>query len=285
MAITTFIPQLWSARLLMHLDNALVAKNFFNNDYEGEIQDYGDTVKINQIGNVSIFNYIRNVDMTAPEELTTAAQELLIDQAKAFNFQVDDVDAAQMRAPLMDSAMNRAGVALAETEDAYLFGLLADSVSAGNQIGELLITKPDDAFSMLVKLREILTRANVPHAGRKVALSPEILSYILEDSRFTGTGGAFAEGTLLSGLVGRAMGFDVYEVNTLPAADDTQTVIAGHQLGATFASQIVKTEAYRMEKRFADGVKGLSVYGAKVLIPGAYASASVTFTPEESEPE
>lgn len=276
MAITSFIPQLWSARLLMHLDNALVAKNFYNTDYEGEIQDYGDTVKINQIGNVSIFDYQRNTDMAAPEELTTAAQELTIDQAKAFNFQVDDVDAAQMRAPLMDSAMSRAGVALAETEDSFLFGKLAAAVATANQIGALTIATPDDAFSMLVKLREILTKSNVPHAGRKVALSPEILSYILEDTRFTGTGGSFAEGTLLSGLVGRAMGFDVYEVNTLPEAAGAQTVIAGHQLGATFASQIVKTEAYRMEKRFADGVKGLSVYGAKVLIGTAYASANVT---------
>lgn len=276
MPITSFIPQLWSARLLKHLDNALIAKNFFNNDYEGEIQDYGDTVKINQIGNVSVFNYVRNADMTPPEELSTVAQELVIDQAKAFNFQVDDVDAAQMRAPLMDSAMNRAGVALAETEDTFLFSKLAASVDPGNQIGAMTITTPDEAFSMLVKLREILTKANIPHAGRKVALSPDILSFILEDARFTGTGGAFAESTLLNGLVGRAMGFEVYEVNTLPDDSGAQVVIAGHSLGATFASQIVKTEAYRMEKRFADGVKGLSVYGAKVLIGKAYASASVT---------
>ncbi|MDL2253835.1 P22 coat protein - protein 5 domain protein [Ruminococcaceae bacterium OttesenSCG-928-I18] len=276
MSIATFIPQLWSARLLQHLDNALVAKNFFNQEYSGEIQDYGDTVKINQIGTPTIKTYVANADMDSPEELNTAAQELVIDQSKYFNFQVDDVDAAQMRAPLMDSAMNRAGIALAETEDTYLFGLLKAGVVAGNQIGALTIDTPDAAFSMLVKLREILTKSNVPHAGRKVALSPEILSYILEDDRFTGTGGSGAEGTLASGQVGRAMGFDVYEVNTLPTATGVQTVIAGHDLGATFASQIIKTEPYRMEKRFSDGVKGLSVYGAKVLVGKAYASADVT---------
>ena len=89
MSVATFIPTIWSARLLNHLENALVAKNFFNTDYEGEIRDMGDTVRINQIGNITIFDYERNKDMKPPEDATTAAQDLVIDQGKAFNFQKD----------------------------------------------------------------------------------------------------------------------------------------------------------------------------------------------------
>lgn len=271
--ITSFIPTVWSARLLQHLDNALVAKNFFNTDWEGEISDMGDTVRINQIGAVSIFDYVRNQDMTPPEQLNTAAQDLVIDQADAFNFQIDDIDRVQMRADLMDSAMERSGYALADKEDSFLFQMLAND--AGNKIGPTTVTNPEDMFSLLVQLRTLLTKQNVPTAGRRVGIPPEGVSYLLEDTRFTGTGGTLAEGTLQTGLIGRAVGFDIYEINTLPG---NNTIIAGHQLSATFASQIVKTEAYRMEKRFADGLKGLSVYGAKVLIPEAIATAEVTFS-------
>lgn len=273
MAITTFIPTLWSARLLAHLDNALVAKNFFNTDYEGEISDQGDTVRINQIGAVNIFDYQRNQDMAAPEELSTAAQDLVIDQANAFNFQIDDIDRVQMRADLMDSAMERSAYALADKEDTYLFGELA--TNAGNKIGATAIANPEDMFSLLVQLRTLLTKSNVPTIGRRVGVPPEAVGYLLEDTRFTGTGGAFAEGTLQTGLIGRALGFDIYEVNTLPG---NNTIIAGHTVAATYANQIVKTEAFRMEKRFADGLKGLNVYGARVLIPEALATAEVSFS-------
>lgn len=271
MSVQSFIPEVWSARLLAHLDNTLVAKNFFNKEYEGDISQYGDTVHINQIGDITITDYIRNTDMGDPEELSTEDQTLLIDQSKSFNFQVDDVDKAQMRTDLMDKAMERAGYGLATVEDAYLFNLLA--TEAGNKIGAVTIDSSDAAFSVIIKMRELLTKTNTPKIGRKLALSPEFVSYILEDTRFTGTGGSYAESVLQGGYIGRTMGFEVYEVNNLPA----NQIVAGHDLGATFANQLTKLEAYRPEKRFADAIKGLSLYGAKVTTPEVYASAEVTF--------
>lgn len=273
MSIATFIPTIWEARLLMHLDNALVARNFFNQDYEGNIRDQGDTVRINQIGNVSIFKYERNTDMTPPETLATSAQDLIIDQAQAFNFQIDDIDAVQARAGLMDSAMQRSAYSLAEIEDTFLFNVLATAVPTANKT-TATITDPAEMYELLVHLRTVMVKNNVPSTGRRVAVPPEAVALLLKDDRFVGTGGTNAEGTLQSGFVGRAAGFDIYEVNTTPGGN---TLIAGHQLASTFAGQITKTEAYRMEKRFADGLKGLSVYGAKTLIPEALASAVVTF--------
>ena len=274
MAITTFVPQIWSARLLAHLDNALAARSFFNQDWAGEITDMGDTVRINQIGEVNIFEYSRNQDMAAPEQLNTAAQELVIDHADAFNFQIDDIDQVQSRTALMDSAMQRSAYALADKEDTYLFGLLAAGAAAGNKIASTAITSPEDAFALLVQLRTMLTKANVPNQGRVIGVPPEMVGLLLSDKRFAGSGGANAESNLQNGLIGRAAGFDIFESNTLPG---NNTIIAGHSVAATYASQIVKTEAYRMEKRFADGLKGLSVYGAKVLVPEAIATAVVTF--------
>lgn len=273
MSIATFIPQIWSARLLAHLDNALVAKNFFNTDYEGEITDQGDTVRINQIGNISIFDYQRNTDMATPETLSTVAQDLIIDQAKAFNFMIDDIDSVQARSDLMDAAMQRSAYSLAEVEDTFLFNTLADAVPTANQV-TTAISSPEEMYELLVQLRTIMVKNNVPATGRVVAVPPEAVGLLLKDDRFVGTGGTNAEGTLLSGFVGRAAGFDIFEVNTVPGGN---TIIAGHQLASTFASQIVKTEAYRAEKRFSDGLKGLSVYGSKVLVPEALTSATVTF--------
>jgi len=273
MSIQTFIPVIWEARLLQHLDNALVARNFFNQDYEGNITDQGDTVRINQIGNVSIFEYHRNQDMTPPETLATSAQDLIIDQAQAFNFQIDDIDRVQARAELMDSAMQRSAFSLAEVEDTFLFNLLATAVPTPNKVA-VTIASPDEMYELLVQLRTIMVKNNVPSTGRVVAVPPEAVALLLKDDRFVGTGSNGAENRMINGFVGRAAGFDIFEVNTTPGGN---TLIAGHQLASTFAGQIVKTEAYRMEKRFADGLKGLSVYGAKTLIPEALASATVTF--------
>jgi len=245
MSVANFIPTIWSARLLQHLDNALVARNFFNVDYEGEIRDKGDTVKINQIGGISIFDYQRNTDMNPPEELSMVAQSLIIDQGKAFNFQIDDVDAVQANATLMDAAMERSAFALAEQEDTFLFEKLAAGVAAENTLPDVTILSPEDAFTILVQLRTIMQKSNVPAQGRNLAAPPEFIAQLLNDTRFTGTGGVFAEGTLIAGSVGRSMGFNIFEVNNTPG---NNTIIAGHNLGATRATRYLKQKRTEWKK-------------------------------------
>ena len=104
MAVTNFIPELWSARLLDALEKTHVAANLVNRDYEGEIRGQGDTVHINSIGSITVKDYAKNTDISAPETLSTTDQTLEISQAKYFNFQIDDVDAAQAAGDLMDKA-------------------------------------------------------------------------------------------------------------------------------------------------------------------------------------
>ena len=281
MAITTFIPTIWSARLLAHLDNAHVATQFVNRDYEGEIKNAGDTVKINQVGAVTVKDYTKNSDIDDPEALTTTDQTLTINQAKYFNFQVDDVDAVQAKAPLMDASMQRAAYGLAEVSDKFLFSTIASAAKTGATIGTAAAPTAltaDNMYEQIVALKVLMDKANIPTQGRKLAVPPEAHALLLKDQRFVGTGGAQAETNLQNGLIGRTAGFDIYLSNNLPTGIGTDAaktpytkLIATHSLATTYAEQILKTEAYRMESRFADGVKGLHVYGAKVLQADAVA--------------
>lgn len=267
MAITTFIPELWSARLLYALDNAHIAANLVNRDYEGLIRQQGDTVHINTIGPVTVDEYTRNTDIDDPEVLTTTEQTLVIDQAKYFNFQVDDVDAAQSNGDLMDAAMARAAYALNDASDAYLLSVIASGADSGNVIGSSAAVSltASNVYENIVALRTKLDKANVPTSGRFVVVPPEVYALLLLDDRFVkATDAGTANATLLNGEVGRVAGFTVYMSNNTPYATETWSIPAGVAAATTYAEQIVSTEAYRLEKRFADAVKGLHVYGAKV---------------------
>lgn len=267
MAVTTFIPELWSARLLYALEKSHIAAGLVNRDYEGIIRQQGDTVHINSIGAVTVDDYTRNTDIDDPEVLSTTDQTLAIDQAKYFNFQVDDVDAAQAAGDLMDTAMQRAAYALSDVSDAYLLSTIASGADSGNIIGSstAVTLTASNVYENIVALRTKLDKANVPASGRFLVVPPEVYALLLMDDRFVkAADGGTANSTLLNGEVGRVAGFTVYMSNNVPFATDTWSVVAGTSYATTYAEQIVSTEAYRMEKRFADAVKGLHVYGAKV---------------------
>ena len=283
MAVTGFIPKLWSARLLNALDKSHVFANVVNRDYEGEIKKMGDTVHINTIGAVTIGTYTQNTDFTSgPETLATTDQTLTIDQAKYFNFQVDDIDAAQAAGDIMDKAMTRAAYGLADASDKYIAGILAGAADASNTVSTSAVAlTSSNVYENVVKMRTILDKANVPTAGRWLVIPPEMYALILLDDRFVKTGGEMAEGILRTGLVAQAAGFDIYLSNNCVSANVsekvTYTITGGVDSAATYAEQIVSTEAYRPEKRFADAVKGLHVYGAKVVDKAQLACLKATF--------
>lgn len=123
MSVKNFIPQIWSARLLAHLDKVHVYAGLVNRDYEGEIKNFGDTVKINQIGDISIKKYTGEA-IDDPDELSGEQAVLTIDQANYFNFAIKDVDNAQTNPKLMNEAMARAAYALNDTIDSLLAGIM-----------------------------------------------------------------------------------------------------------------------------------------------------------------
>lgn len=278
MALSNFIPQVWSARLLENLRKSLVYGQalVINRDYEGEISQFGDTVKINSIGPVTVGTYTKNTDISDPETLDDAQLMLAINQAKYFNFQVDDIDAAQAKPKVMDAAMAEAAYALADAADQYIAGLYAD-IATANALGTTASPKTDlgtagKPYQYLVDLKVLLDENNVPTNGRWVVVPPWYHGLLLREDAFVETGSAQAEQRLANGEVGRVAGFTVFVSNNVPNTSATKyRVIAGHKMAWSFADQINKVEGYRPQKRFADAVKGLHLYGAKVTRSNALA--------------
>lgn len=262
-----FIPTVWSARLLENLDKSLVGLQMVNRDYEGEISDYGDTVKINQLGDITIKDYT-GADIDNPEELDSTQQTLIIDQARYFNFSVKDVDKAQANVDLIDGSMKRAAYAMADEIDTDIFTQLAEG--AGNKEGtasSAIEITVDNAYDKLVDLGVKLDELSVPKAGRKIALPAWYLGFLAKDPRFTKDMNILANGVVEGATVGR---FQLLQTNNLKTGTGkTVHAVAGTTQGMSFANQIAKTEAYRPESNFSDAVKGLSVWGRKVVQPDA----------------
>lgn len=282
MSIANFIPSVWAADILRALDTLLVYANpaIINSDYEGEIANYGDSVRINMLGDVTVKDYTRDTDMDAPEALTDAQLTLLIDQAKYFNFAVDDVDQRQANSDLRGEAARRAAYGLRKTMDSFVAGLYTD-IDASNFIGTEgspttgFSSTSTKAYDTIVDLKTKLDGTDTPEDGRFCVVPPWYEGYLQKDARFTGYGTNGNRDQLLNGtqagdngLIGRAAGFDVYRSNQVPNTSSAKyKIIAGHRSAWSRAAQILETEAYRPERRFADAIKGLNVYGAKVVRP------------------
>lgn len=273
--VSKFIPALWSAKILENLDKELVFSSLFNTDYEGEITEAGDTVHIGQISNVTISDYDASKGLSAAEEVNTWDYTLKIDQAKAFNISVGDIDAAQSKLNLLDAATQRAGYAFADACDQYLAGLVSTEASLVSE-STFAVTK-ENAYEILVKMKTQLDKNNVPKQERVAIVPPEFEGFMLMDPRFVAVATNASDERLTEGSVYKAAGFTVKVSNNCVAAEDATTIVAGSPVQGTFAQQILKTEAYRPEKFFADAVKGLHVYGAAVLDSKALAGAKVSF--------
>jgi N4-gp56 family major capsid protein len=283
MAITRFRPEIWSAMLLVALRKALVyaAPTVVNRDYEGEIAQAGDTVRITSVSRPTVGNYVPNSTTITPEELTDAQRTMVIDQSKYFAFKVDDVDQRQAKGNVMSQAMNEAAYAVADIVDQYVASFYTGAAAA-NVIGSTGVpvntfTAPTDAYDKaLVPLRTRLTKANVPTAGRYVVVSPEFHASLLLDGRFIKANESADPSTLRNGQVGRAAGFDILESNNVPVPTGTvQAITAGTNAAISFAEQISKTEAYRPESSFSDAIKGLTLYGGKLVRPECLAVAYI----------
>lgn len=282
MAIDTFIPELWSAEILSALEKSLVygQAGVVNRDYEGEIAAYGDTVHVNSVGDPTIGDYVKHTDISV-EALTTTDQTLTITQSKYFAFEVDDIERRQARnaGGLVSEVSGRAAYKLGDAADQYLAALMKAGVAAGNVLADVAITDGPSAYQVLVDLMVQLDKVNVPRSGRWVIVTPAFHGKLLTDDRFVRVDASGTSEGLRNGMVGRALGFDVLMSNNVPLGDATTpgpVIIAGHSMATSYAEQIAKTEATRVEKRFADMVKGLHLYGAKVFRGDCLAAVEVT---------
>lgn len=279
MAINNFIPTVWSNRLLARLfaSHVFGQAGVINRDYEGEIANAGDTVKITSLGAVTIGDYTKNTNIGDPETLTDATRSLLIDQAKYFNFQVDDIDKAQQTPKVMDGAMAEAADGLSSVADDFLAAKYVD-VDAGNIVTGTTPTA-DTAYEKLVDMGVVLDESNVPNSGRWAIVPPWFHGLLLKDDRFVAAGTPATDAVIRNGLIGEAAGFSILKSNAVVrtgSSDEIYHLLAGHAMAWSFAEQINAVEAYRPQQRFADAVKGLHLYGAKVVRPTALATYPAT---------
>lgn len=265
MSVQNFISTVWSENLYQALDKKYIAAANCNRDYEGEIREKGNTVRICGIENVSVSDYTKNTNMSTPETLADNYRDLVIDQAKYFNFQIDDVDRAQGSPKLMGLAMKNAANALANAADKYIYSLYAQ---AGSIIADSAVTA-DTIIGHLIDARTKLFANNVSDASDVVIeVSPAIAGLILKAKVSLSTDNT---DSLENGCLGSIGGCKIFVSNNIASlrAENGMTYkcIARTKRAIAFAEQLSEIDAYRPELRFADAVKGLHLYGAKVVYP------------------
>lgn len=303
MSLNNFIAEIWAGSMIVNLRKNLVFGNLFNTDYEGEIKAFGDTVRINAISKVTIGNYVKDTNMSAPESLTDAQTVLQITQSKNYNFLVDDVDKAQAKPKVMAQAMSDAGYQMADVMDQFFAGFYTDAPTANNvgtSAAPVVVTVPTAAnvgagttvYDYLVTLGQKLTEAKIQKQGRWCVIPPWGKTHLTQDARFTGFNTPDARLTILTGkldasagnaseaYLGRIDNMDIYESlnsvhigGTVGLSGSQDVFFAGHSMGLTKAEGLQEVEAYRPELRFGDAVKGLMLYGAKTIRPDAIAVA------------
>ncbi len=278
MGVENFIPEMWSATLFVKLRKALVYGGLCQRDYEGEIRNFGDTVHINEIGPVTVNAYTKSATLTY-ETLASAQKTLVVDQASSFSFKIDDIDQAQTNPKLMDGAMSDAAYRIADTIDQYIAGLYAQAgatPSATTYIGASggsYSVSSGNVIENLSYAARYLTEKNVPQQGRWIVVPPWYTQKLIlaETGAISAIGvpKVFDDGALVSGYVGRLMGFDIFESNNVTTSSTQYRVMCGNRSAISYVGQVSEIEALRLQTTFADAARGLYIYGAKVTNPDA----------------
>ena len=272
-----FIPEIWSQKLNTMLDKECVMLQCVNRNYEGEIKNQGDKVKIITPAEVSISTLgSSNITYSTLEPTSTS---LVIDQKKFFAFKIDDVAQVQANTDIMEAHLKNAKKAIEEVQDSYLLAqhsYVDTNNVVGSESSPIALSK-STIYEQFVKLALCLKNSNAVSADRRpwVVINPTIESYLLQSTEFINAHNV-ADETLREGAIGRIAGMDVLVSTNLSATDGKYYVLAGTNDAITFASQLAKIESLRDKDSFSDLVRGLYLYGAKTVQPKALAKMIVT---------
>ena len=289
----TFIPEIWSAKLIQKFYAATVLAAISNTDYEGEIKAQGDKVKIRTVPDIVISDYTAGQNLTV-QRPTSAIVELNVDKGKYWNAIVDDVIAVQTDIDMMNKWSGDASEKMKITIDRDVLAVLGALTNAANRsatagklsaninlgvTGTPLALTKSNVLEVLVDLNETLSQQNIPEVDRWFVIPYWVSSLIkksdIKDASLSGDGTS----VLRNGRIGMIDGTTIYSSNNLPQVTDTglscSNIYAGHRNALTFASQLIKTETLRAETTFGDLMRGLQVYGYQMIDPTAMASAYV----------
>ena len=286
-----FIPEIWSGKLIENFYDATVLSAISNTDYEGEIRQMGDTVNIRTTPEITIKTYVKGQTL-AVENPDKAKLQLVIDKGEYFACVEDDVDQVQSDIALMDQWSKDASERMKiKIDQRVLTDLLTDvsSLNKGQTAGAIsgnidlgvagtpeALTK-SNVIDLLINMGTVLDEANSPEQDRFVIIPAKMAGLIkqsdLKDASITGDGSS----PLRNGRLGMIDRFTVYVSHNLKKTSGGEfSVIGGHKMGFTFASQMTNMETIRSETTFGNIIRGLQVYGYKVTKPEALATAIVT---------
>ncbi len=273
---SAFIPEIWSQQLNKLLEKECVMLQCVNRNYEGEIANQGDTVKIITPAKVKV-STLGSSNITY-DELEPESQDLIIDQKKFFAFKINDIAQVQSNTDIMLAHLANARKAIEEVQDAYLLAMHSN-VEQANTVGTdevPIVLDKTTIYEQFVKLALCLKNSDAMTSGLRpwVVINPIIESYLLQSSEFI-TAYNVADTTLREGAIGRIAGMDVLVSTNLTDVDGKYYVLAGTNDAITFASQLAKIESLRDKDSFSDLVRGLYLYGAKTVQPKALAKLIV----------
>lgn len=287
-----YIPNLFASKLQTKFYDATVLTEISNTDFSGEISAQGDRVTIRVLPDVNIVDYTKGG--TLPLQRASASSiELQIDRAKAFNFAIDDIDIHQMDLDWMSQLSADASEQLKINTDTVVFGQIFSDVNASNSgstagvdtssvdlgvSGTLASVTKTNVLDKIVECGQVLDEQNVPGTDRWMVIPPQMAAIIkksdLKDASLTGD----SVTPMRNGLIGQLDRFTLYTSNLLTQAESGFHIPFGHKSALAFASQINKVEAYNHPDTFEKAMKGLLVYGFKVVTPKAMGDLFTTIS-------
>ena len=292
-----FIPEVWSGKLIENFYDATVLAAISNTDYEGEIRNMGDTVNIRTQPNITIREYVKGQNLVV-ENPDAPKLQLVIDKGEYFSCVEDDIDRVQSDIKLMDMWSKDASEQMKIKIDqrvltdmlpgigAFNKGLTAGQQSASFNLGTtaspLTVTKDGaggttSVIDLIVDMGTVLDEANVPESDRFLVIPAKMAGIVkkseLKDASLTGDGVS----PMRNGRLGMIDRFTLYVSHNLNVSSGKTSIIAGHKMGFTFASQMTEMETIRAQSTFGNIVRGLQVYGYQVVKPEALTQSVVTF--------
>ena len=293
-----FLPKVYSKQVLNFFRKASVAEAITNTDYAGEIAAFGDTVRIIKEPEITVDQYERGQAITATK-LTDQEVTLIIDIANAFKFIVDDIETNMSHVNFRDVATSSAAYALRDAFDSGVIATMFSGVSSSSPnhvlgsdnatdlaagtfdgTGNLDIgfdSSEHDPIDVLGHMARLLDEQNVPEEGRWFLASPDFYEVLASSSsKLLSVDYNAGQGSIRNGLVsaGLLRGFNMYKSNNIAATSNAAgKCLAGHISSTATAQTITNTEVLRDPDSFGDIVRGLHVYGAKVLRSEALVSA------------
>lgn len=245
MAVTSFIPQIWEARLMAKFHERSVAQVITTAPTKIE----GNKIIFNKVSEVAINDYAGSVDFA---DLATSKVELPMDIKKYFAFKVDDVDAVQAAGALIDPHVEEAGFGLQEAADRAVFAKALEASATVEDAGS--------AYDKIVKLNTKLNKNKVPKADRFAVINAEVLEELQLDARFTKEYVIMENGIMEGAKINGCQLVFSEELNK-----GAYGILVMHKSAVGFGVQLQETEAMRLQDAFADGVRGLQVYGTAIL--------------------